>query len=36
MYFFADFEAASQHILNKVGQEAASEDAEKDAKSKTS
>jgi hypothetical protein len=33
MYFFADFEAASQGILEEVDQEEASEDAEKDAKS---
>ena len=33
MYFFADFEVASQDILEQVGQEAASKDAEKDAKS---
>ena len=33
MYFCADFEAVSEHILNKVGQEAASEDAKKDVKS---
>ncbi len=35
MYFFAGFEAASQDILEYVGQEAASEDAEKEAKSET-
>jgi hypothetical protein len=34
MYFFAASEATSQYILNKVGQEVASEDAEKDAKRK--
>jgi hypothetical protein len=34
MYFFADFKAASKDILGKVGQEAALEDAKKDAKSK--
>ena len=33
MYFFADFKAASQDILGKVGQEAVLEDAEKDTKS---
>jgi hypothetical protein len=33
MYFFADFKAASRDILGEVGQEAALEDAEKDAKS---
>lgn len=33
MYFSVDFEATSQDILEKVGQEVASEDAEKDAKS---
>jgi hypothetical protein len=32
MYFFADFEADSQDILRKVGQEAAFKDAEKGAK----
>ncbi len=35
IYFFAGFEAASQDILEYVGQEAASEDAEKEAKSET-
>ncbi len=35
MYFFAGFEAASQDILEYVGQEAASEDAEKEAKNET-
>jgi len=34
MCFCADFEATSQHILSKVGQEVASEDAKKGAKSK--
>ncbi len=34
MYFFADFEATSQDILEEVDQEVASEDAEKDAKRK--
>jgi hypothetical protein len=33
MYFCADFETASQGILEQVGQEADSKDAEKDAKS---
>jgi hypothetical protein len=33
MYFFEDFEAALRGILEQVGQEAASKDAEKDAKS---
>jgi hypothetical protein len=33
MYFSADFKTASQHIPIKVGQEAALEAAEKDAKS---
>jgi len=33
MDFFADFKVASRDILEKVGQEAALEDAEKDAKS---
>jgi hypothetical protein len=35
MYFFADFEDTSQHILSKVGQEVASEDAEKGEKSES-
>ncbi len=33
MVFFADFKTASQDILEQVDQEAALEDAEKDAKS---
>jgi hypothetical protein len=36
MYFFAEFKAASQDILEQVGQEAALKDAEKDAKSEVS
>ena len=33
MYFFADFKATSQDILEEVDQEVALEDAEKGAKS---